>query len=63
MPSNRAGMLEAGGKRIARFNVDGLPYAIDDTCIHRSGPLSEVELNGKEVACPWHGRRVQRGRS
>ncbi|MBI3693908.1 MAG: non-heme iron oxygenase ferredoxin subunit [Acidobacteria bacterium] len=48
-------MFEVGGKRIALFNVDGGFYAIDDTCTHRGGPLSEGELSGKEVTCPWHG--------
>jgi nitrite reductase/ring-hydroxylating ferredoxin subunit len=51
----QARMFEVGGKRIALFNVDGLFCAIDDTCTHRGGPLSEGELNGKEVTCPWHG--------
>ncbi len=48
-------MIEAGGKKIALFNVDGDYYAIDDTCTHHGGPLSEGELAGKEVTCPWHG--------
>ena len=48
-------MVEVGGKRIAIFNVDGNFYAIDDTCTHRGGPLSEGELAGREVTCPWHG--------
>jgi nitrite reductase/ring-hydroxylating ferredoxin subunit len=48
-------MVEAGGKKIALFNVDGNYYAIDDTCTHRGGPLSEGELSGNEVTCPWHG--------
>jgi 3-phenylpropionate/trans-cinnamate dioxygenase ferredoxin component len=47
-------MVEAGGKKIALFNVDGTYYAIDDTCTHRGGPLSEGELSGNEVTCPWH---------
>jgi nitrite reductase/ring-hydroxylating ferredoxin subunit len=47
--------VEAGGKKIALFNVDGKYYAIDDTCTHRGGPLSEGELSGNEVTCPWHG--------
>src|SRR5674476_628424 len=51
----QARMFEVGGKRIALFNVDGLFCAIDDTCTHRGGPLSEGELNGNEVTCPWHG--------
>lgn len=48
-------MVEAGGKTIALFNVDGDYYAIDDTCTHKGGPLCEGELDGKEVTCPWHG--------
>ena len=51
----QARTFEVGGKSIALFNVDGLFYAIDGTCTHRGGPLSEGELDGKEVTCPWHG--------
>jgi NAD(P)H-dependent nitrite reductase small subunit len=48
-------MIEVGGKKIALFNVEGSFYAIDDTCTHRGGPLSEGVLEGKQVTCPWHG--------
>ncbi len=40
---------------IAVFNVNGTFYAIDDMCTHAGGPLSEGELNGDTVICPWHG--------
>ena len=43
------------GKSIAVFNVDGTFYAIDDTCLHRGGPLGDGELEGHVVSCPWHG--------
>lgn len=46
---------EANGKKIAIFNVDGSFFAIDDVCSHRGGPLSEGQLNGDTVTCPWHG--------
>lgn len=46
--------VEAGGKQIALFNVDGTFYAIDNTCPHRGGPLAEGELEGAAVTCPWH---------
>lgn len=48
-------MVEVNGKKVALFNVGGAFYAIDDTCAHRGGPLSEGSLNGAEVTCPWHG--------
>ena len=51
----QAKQVEVGEKTIALFNVDGKYYAINDTCSHQGGPLSEGDLNGKEVTCPWHG--------
>jgi nitrite reductase (NADH) small subunit len=47
--------IEAGGKQIALFNIDGTFHAMDDVCTHRGGPLSEGMLSGAEVTCPWHG--------
>ena len=47
--------VEAGGKVVALFNVDGNIYALDNTCLHRGGPLGEGSLNGDVVTCPWHG--------
>lgn len=53
-PGN-AKLVEVEGKKIALFNVEGSFYAIDDTCSHRGGPLSEGTLEGNQVTCPWHG--------
>jgi nitrite reductase/ring-hydroxylating ferredoxin subunit len=50
-----AKLIEVDGKKIALFNLEGSFYAIDDTCTHRGGPLSEGEIEGEEVTCPWHG--------
>ena len=47
--------VDVGARRIALFNIDGTFYAIDDTCTHRGGPLSEGMVVGAEVTCPWHG--------
>jgi nitrite reductase/ring-hydroxylating ferredoxin subunit len=47
--------VELTGQRIAVFNVEGTYYAIGDTCTHRGGPLSEGEVQGTTVTCPWHG--------
>ena len=48
-------VVELNGVRIAIFNVDGAFYAMNDTCTHASGPLSEGELDGTVVTCPLHG--------
>jgi len=47
-------VVQAGGKAIAVFNVGGTVYALDNTCLHRGGPLGEGELEGAVVTCPWH---------
>ena len=48
-------VVEANGKTIALFNVDGKIYAIDNTCVHAGGPLGEGACEGNVVTCPWHG--------
>lgn len=50
-------LVDVKGKRIALFNVDGNFYALDDTCPHRGGPLSEGPIAGEQVTCPWHGSK------
>ena len=55
LPSGGALAVEVQGRKIALFNVDGTIYAIDDTCTHSGGPLSEGVLSGSAVICPWHG--------
>ena len=50
-------VVEADGKELALFNVDGKFYAIDNTCTHRGGPLGEGFLEGDIVTCPWHGAK------
>jgi nitrite reductase (NADH) small subunit len=50
-------VVEAGGRTLALFNVDGVFYAIDNACSHRGGPLGEGDLEGTVVSCPWHAWR------
>ncbi|HXG50717.1 MAG TPA: Rieske (2Fe-2S) protein [candidate division Zixibacteria bacterium] len=57
IPDGKARSVEVNGKTIAIFNLQGQFYAINDVCGHRGGPLSEGELDGKIVICPWHGWR------
>ena len=55
IPAGTGKVVEAGGKTLAVFNCDGAFYAIDNTCLHRGGPLGEGGLSGTSVTCPWHG--------
>jgi nitrite reductase/ring-hydroxylating ferredoxin subunit len=55
LPPGSARCVEIDGRKIAVFNVSGHLYAIDDTCTHRGGPLSEGDVEGHVVTCPWHG--------
>ena len=52
-----AKFLKIEDKRIALFNLGDQFYAINDTCPHADGPLSEGSIEGEEVECPWHGSR------
>jgi nitrite reductase/ring-hydroxylating ferredoxin subunit len=54
VPAGKGKQVNISGKVIALFNANGSFYAIDDTCPHRGGPLSDGELQGTEVLCPWH---------
>ncbi len=49
--------VDAGGRAVAVFNVNGTICAIHGTCTHRGGPLGEGELDGSVVTCPWHGAK------
>lgn len=53
----QAKKVEVDGKVIALFNLEGGYHAIDDTCPHRGGPLSEGPVEGEVVTCPWHGSK------
>src|SRR5262245_53543176 len=57
IPAGRGKTISLGEKTVAVFNVAGTYYAIDNTCLHRGGPLAEGELEGCFVTCPWHGWR------
>lgn len=57
IPAGTGKTVNVNGKAVALFNVEGNFYAIDDTCLHRGGPLGEGELDGKIAICPWHGWR------
>jgi len=57
VPVGEGRVVEAEGKTLALFNVDGAFYALDNDCAHRGGPLGEGDLDGTVVVCPWHAWR------
>ena len=57
LASGEGAVIEVNGRPIALFNVNGEYYALDNTCVHRGGPLGEgfVDCANLTVQCPWHG--------
>ena len=47
-------LVEVEGDAVVIANVAGEFFAFSDTCTHDGGPLSDGELEGDIVTCPWH---------
>jgi 3-phenylpropionate/trans-cinnamate dioxygenase ferredoxin subunit len=54
IPENGVIGVEVEGKRLALVNLGGEICALDDDCPHEGGPLSEGQIVGDEIECPWH---------
>ena len=54
IPAGGVREFQVEGKTLAIANVDGKFLAIDNTCLHRGGPLAQGTLSGKTLTCPWH---------
>jgi nitrite reductase (NADH) small subunit len=57
VPAGEGRVIDASGRSLAVFNVDGAYHAIDNACPHRGGPLGDGDMDGPLVVCPWHGWR------
>lgn len=55
VPEGEGRVVNVNGVQVALFKVDGDYYAIDNTCVHRGGPLGDGMCEGTVVTCPWHG--------
>ncbi len=55
IPSGTIREFQVDGRAIALANVGGKFYAINNTCLHRGGPIGQGPLQGNVVTCPWHG--------
>jgi nitrite reductase/ring-hydroxylating ferredoxin subunit len=54
IPENGVIGVEVQGKALALVNLGGEVYALDDSCPHEAGPLSDGQIEGEEIVCPWH---------
>jgi nitrite reductase/ring-hydroxylating ferredoxin subunit/uncharacterized membrane protein len=57
LPENQLYKAEANGSSVLLVKQDNRIYALNETCSHAGGPLSEGQLDGDTVICPWHGSR------
>ena len=55
----RSKRVFARDRRIAVFNDGGTLRAVDDTCSHVGGSLSEGLCEDGIVTCPWHGAQFR----
>ena len=55
LPEGRGRRVCKAGFDLALFRVGDAVYAIEDSCPHAGGSLSNGKLQGKRVTCPVHG--------
>ena len=46
-----------GSDPVVLANLNGSVYAVLDRCTHENLPLSDGELEGDILVCPYHGAR------
>ena len=51
--------VSVDGNEIVVMNINGNYFAIDDTCTHAGGSLSEGKLEGSTITCDCHGAQFQ----
>ena len=47
-------LFDLDGAKVVVANVEGVFCAFSNVCSHAGGPLSDGELDGDKVTCPWH---------
>ncbi len=48
-------IVEVEGLSIGVFHHDGAWHALQNSCLHRGGPVCSGPLEGGVLTCPWHG--------
>lgn len=48
-------LVDVEGISIGVFHVDGQWHALQNSCLHRGGPVCNGSLENGILTCPWHG--------
>ncbi len=59
LPLDAAAPVVCGTVRLVAVRRNHGVDVLEDRCTHRGGPLSEGEVDGGCVECPWHGSRFE----
>ncbi len=59
VPVGEGRAVTIAGRRIAVFRTRDGWYALDDSCPHMGGPLSDGIVSDQVVICPLHERRYE----
>ncbi len=54
LPDDDVVGIDASGKSIALYQVEGQVYATDNLCTHGNARLCDGFLEGHEIECPLH---------
>ncbi|WP_028222881.1 non-heme iron oxygenase ferredoxin subunit [Paraburkholderia oxyphila] len=57
VPADDVVAVQAGGKELAVYGVDGEVFATDNICTHGHARLCDGFLEGHEIECPLHQGR------
>jgi naphthalene 1,2-dioxygenase system ferredoxin subunit len=65
VPTDDVIAVQAGGKELAVYGVDGEVFATDNVCTHGHARLCDGFLEGHEIECPLHQGRfdIRNGRA
>ena len=57
VPPGTIKRVEHDGRKLAVCNANGTIHAIQDACPHLRASLSNGQLDGETIVCPWHASK------